>query len=202
MPGARAHSRRCFSRAARPSPRRHQQRRLVRGTAVTFTDVLGDRQFNFFAASVSQYRQFLDPTSTSPGAGSGRSRVLPPPTSTTPESGQLYDTAWDSSTETTPSQTLRRRRQRRSRLYPFSRYRLPWKSNGSLASFEEVRRPAAPAVCLDTGGGVRAPSSGTAGPPPWARPSSRNDRLPRVRTAVGHTIRVAYEASPARITTS
>jgi hypothetical protein len=29
---------------------------LFGGTQVTFTDVLGDRQFNFFAASVSQYR--------------------------------------------------------------------------------------------------------------------------------------------------
>ncbi len=28
------------------------------GTQVTFTDVLGDKQFNFFAASVSQYRTF------------------------------------------------------------------------------------------------------------------------------------------------
>jgi hypothetical protein len=32
---------------------------LFGGTAITFSDVLGDRQFNFFAASVSQYRQFI-----------------------------------------------------------------------------------------------------------------------------------------------
>jgi len=32
---------------------------LFGGTAITFSDVLGDRQFNFFAASVSQYRQFV-----------------------------------------------------------------------------------------------------------------------------------------------
>ena len=31
---------------------------LFGGTAVTFTDVLGDQQFNFFASSVSQYRTF------------------------------------------------------------------------------------------------------------------------------------------------
>ena len=32
---------------------------LFGGTAITFTDVLGDRQFNVFAASVSQYRQLI-----------------------------------------------------------------------------------------------------------------------------------------------
>jgi hypothetical protein len=32
---------------------------LFGGTAISFSDVLGDRQFNFFAASVSQYRQFV-----------------------------------------------------------------------------------------------------------------------------------------------
>ena len=44
---------------------------LFGGTTVTLTDILGDQQFNFYAASISQYRTVSAKASAGQGIGVG-----------------------------------------------------------------------------------------------------------------------------------
>ena len=56
------------------------------GTAVTFGDVLGDKQFNFYAASISQYRTFSLSYANLSRGSSSPCRAIRRPCSTTARS--------------------------------------------------------------------------------------------------------------------
>ena len=172
------------------------------GTAVTFTDVLGDRQFNFFAASVSQYRQFLgsyvDLSRRWQWAVQGYSTTyfyyaLSP--------GTLYDTGLgfldrDNAIAKTSSNGASA-----FAVYPFSRYRR-MEVYGGLASFEEeYDDPLLQQLALEYQEAA------------YGQPIFRNGWTAPLGAAFiqettvfrefgplsGNTIRVAYEASPAEI---
>ncbi len=162
---------------------------LFGGTAVTFSDVLGDQQFNLFIASVSQYRTFsmsylnLERRLNYALQGFSQTQFF-----YGQQAGVFYDPAYAGVIDrdlATATRTIRGGTA--FGIWPFNRYRRVEFSAGLLQYQRELQRPVARrALAGLPAGAVRAADPAERHVRPVRRELRAGDnRLPGVRAAVG-----------------